>query len=119
MNDGLAIAIMILSLLAGAWCSVAAARNRWVDLTHLAALGLVEVALVIQAAIVVVRMAAGDRPVEFATFIGYLLSAVLTLPAAVGLGFMEKTRWGAVIMGAAAVVVAVLQLRLQQLWVLR
>jgi hypothetical protein len=54
--------------------------------------------------------------VELATFVGYLLTAVLFLPAAAALARMEPTKWGSVIMGAAALVVAVLSLRLLQTW---
>jgi thiamine transporter ThiT len=61
-------------------------------------------------------MAGGDRPAELATFIGYLVTAALMLPLAVVLSFMERTRWGAVIAGVAALTVAVLVLRLQQTW---
>jgi hypothetical protein len=39
------------------------------------------------------------------------------VPLVVVLSFMERTRWGSVIAGSGAVVVAVLVLRLQQVWV--
>ena len=50
------------------------------------------------------------------TFVGYLATAVLTVPAGVSVAFMEKTRYGSVIAGGAAVIVAVLALRLWQVW---
>ena len=62
------------------------------------------------------RLAMTCCAVELATFIGYLLTSVLFLPAALSLSFMERTRWGSVIAGSAALVVAVLTLRLQQVW---
>ena len=40
----------------------------------------------------------------------------LLLPAATVLAYMEQTRWGSVIMAVAGAVVAVLMLRLQQVW---
>lgn len=116
MESGLAIAIMIASLLVAGWCFVAVVRDRWLDLTHLAGLVLVEIILLVQAVVALVRIAGGDRPVEFGTFIGYLAVAALIVPLAVVLSLMERTRWGSVIAAVAALVVAVLTLRLQQVW---
>ena len=116
MYDGLSTAIMIGSLAVGVWCLVAAARDRWIDVTHLVGLALAEGALLVQAALALHAVGQGDRPGEFVTFLGYVATSVLALPAAVALSFMERTRWGAVIAGAAAIVAAVLTLRLRQVW---
>lgn len=117
MYQPLALAIIIVSLVVAAWCFVAARRDRWIDRSHLAGLILVEAALVAQAVLAVVRIAGGERPVQFVTFLGYLVTALIMLPLVTVLSFMERTRWGAVIAGAGAVVVAMLVLRLQQVWV--
>lgn len=114
--ERLLTAIMIVALLIGAWCFVAAARDHWIGRPHLVGLIALEAAVVAQAVVVVVRLAGGERPEEYATFLGYLVTSVVFLPLAVGLSFMERTRWGAVIAGGGCVVVAVLALRLQQLW---
>ena len=116
MNNGLAVAIMVASLLVGAACLVEAGRDRWLAAWHLAALAVVEIAVLVQVVLAVVALAGGDRPVEFATFVGYLIVTTLFLPAAVGLSMLERTRWGAVIAGSASLVVAVLMLRLVQTW---
>lgn len=116
MNDGLAIAIMIFSLLLGAWCLAATVRQRWLDLSHLVGLAALELALLTQAGFVIAGMAGGHRPTEFVTFIGYLVTSVLFVPLCVGLAAMERTRWGAAIAAGGCVVAAVLTLRLQQVW---
>jgi hypothetical protein len=116
MYAGLAIGLIITSLLVGAWCFVAAGRNRWLDLSHQVALALLEVGLLVQSVLALVRLAGGERPEELVTFVGYLITSVVFLPIAVVLSFMERTRWGAVIAGAGAIVEAVLVLRLQQVW---
>jgi hypothetical protein len=116
VHDRLELAIIVVSLLVGGWCFVAVARDRWLDVTHLAGLAAVELVLVIQAVVAIVRMAGGERPGTTVTFVGYLVTAVLVVPAGVGLSFMERTRWGSVIAGSAALVAAVLTLRLGQLW---
>lgn len=116
MYQGLAIFIGVAALLVAAWCFVAARRNRWIDWSHLIGLIVVETAIIAQAIAAAVRIAGGERPQDFVTFLGYLITAVVMLPLTVTLSFMERTRWGSVIAGAGAVVVAVLVLRLQQVW---
>jgi hypothetical protein len=116
VHDPLALAIEIGALIVGAWCFVAVARNRWIDVTHLVGLALVEGALLVQAALALAAIGSGQRPGEFVTFIGYLVTSILAVPAVVGLAVMERTRWGAVIAGAGAFVAAILTYRLQQVW---
>jgi hypothetical protein len=114
--DGPAYATIIVSLLVAAWCFVAASRDSWIDWTHLAGLALAEAAVVGQVVVAVARMIGGERPEQLATFLGYVIAAVALLPAAVGLSFMERTRWGSIIAGAGVLVLAVLVLRLLQVW---
>jgi hypothetical protein len=116
VNNGLAVAIMIASLLVGGVCLAAAARDRSLARWHFAALAVVEVGVLVQTVLAVVALVGGDRPVEFVTFIVYLIVTTLFLPAAVGLSILEPTRWGSVIAGVGSIVVAVLMLRLQQTW---
>lgn len=116
MNSGLAVGIIVASLLVGAWCLVLAGRDRFIGRAELTALGLVEAAVLVQVVLAVVALAGGDRPVELTTFVGYLIVAALFLPGAVVLARMEPTRWGSVIAGGAAIVTAVLVLRLIQVW---
>jgi drug/metabolite transporter (DMT)-like permease len=114
--QALTIPTMVVSFLVAAWCFVAARRDRWIDWSHLIGLILVEVAVIAQAIVAVLHIASGERPEHFVTFLGYLVTTVIMLPLVVVLSFMERTRWGSVIAGAGGIVVAVLVLRLQQVW---
>lgn len=116
MYRGLVIALVGASLLVGVWCLVAAGRDRWLGRGQLGGIAVVELALLAQAVVAAVRLWSGQRPEELVTFLGYLVSSVLTLPAAGVLSAMERTRWGSVIAGVGALVVAVLELRLIQVW---
>ena len=62
----------------------------------------------------VVALFRGERPDSVVTFVGYLIGAALILPAAGALAVFERTRWGATIVGVAALVLPVLVVRLQQ-----
>src|SRR5258705_12213488 len=60
----LALAIMLASLVVGAWCLVAAARDRFLSQAQYTALLVLAALVVVQALIATVRLIAGDRPVE-------------------------------------------------------
>jgi hypothetical protein len=53
------------------------------------------------------------------TFLGYLVAFLAILPVAAVLTKLEPTRWGAVILTVAALVLPVLILRINQLWLSR
>jgi hypothetical protein len=112
----LATVLVVMSLVVAAWCFVAAARDRFIDRSHLVGLALVELGLLLQVVVAAVRIVGGERPVELVAFIGYVAMAALMVPAAVVVALLERTRYGSVIAGAGSLVLAVLVLRLHQLW---
>lgn len=116
MVDALASAVIVASLLMAAWALLTAARNRLVTYIHLAGLAVVEVLVLAQVVVAVWQMVGGERPGSVVTFVGYLIGAALILPAAGALSVVERTRWGTVIVGIAALLLPVLVVRLQQIW---
>lgn len=116
MVDALAITIIVTALLAAAASGLMALLGRPPNLVQLAGLALVELVLVVQAVTAMGRMFTGDRPDQLATFVGYLLTAVLIPPLGALLGWSERTRWGSVIVAVACLVVPVMVVRLQQVW---
>jgi hypothetical protein len=118
MVDGLATAIIVSSLVVAAFSGLTALLDRPPGLPHLLGLAIVEAALLVQAVVAMGKLFTGDRPEGMATFIGYLLTAVLIPPLAGLLGWAERTRWGSAIIAAAFLVVPVMVLRLQQVWTL-
>ncbi|HET6213535.1 MAG TPA: hypothetical protein VFE14_11790 [Micromonosporaceae bacterium] len=116
MVDQLAIAVTVASLLVAVWAFVAVRRDRPAGRSHLAGLAVVELLMLVQAAVAIVRMAGGERPGSVPVFVGYLAAALLVPPGAGALAVLERTKWGAVVVAAGALVMAVLMLRLQQVW---
>jgi hypothetical protein len=114
--DGLATAVIVISLAAAAWTLVPAARDRPIGWSHLAALAVVELVLIVQVVFAVVKLAGGEQPRDLAVFIGYLVGSLIILPIGGFLGMAERTRWGAVVAGVACLVVPVLVMRMQQIW---
>lgn len=86
------------------------------DLT-VGALALILVLLIVQVVIAIIAPLAGNAPVGSALeFWVYLVSAVLIPPAAVVWALIERSRWSTVIMGIAALSVAVMVWRMQVIW---
>jgi hypothetical protein len=91
------------------------ARRR-IGLLHLGVAGVLELLLLVQAAVAVSAMVGGERPADTPTFLGYLAGIVL-VPVAGGLwARSEQTRWAGTVMAVAAAVVVVMAWRLLQLW---
>lgn len=92
------------------------AGRRPSDLT-VGALALVELLLVAQIVIAVVAPLAGNppsgSPLEYWV---YLVSATLLPPAAVVWALLERSRWSTVILGIAALAVAIMVWRMQVIW---
>lgn len=80
-------------------------------------LALVEVSLLVQLAVSVGMVLAGSQAVvSTLEYFGYLLVALL-IPLAGGIwALAERTRWSTVIMGAAALTISVMLVRMWQIW---
>lgn len=116
MIDVLAVIVTVVALAVAGWSLVTAALNRTVGVSHLAGLGVLEIALLVQAVVAVVKLAGGERPGEMIVFIGYLVACLLIPPAGAYCGLAERSRWGGVAVAVACLVVPVMIMRLQQLW---
>jgi hypothetical protein len=77
---------------------------------------LVEVAALVQVLVAIVQAVRGDRPNEVATFIGYALTSLLVPPVGALWALSDKSKWGTGAAGVASLVLAVLTLRMQQVW---
>lgn len=81
------------------------------------ALALLELLLVGQIVIAVIAPLAGNPPSgSLLEFWVYLISAALLPPAGVAWALVERSRWSTVIMGIAALAVAVMVWRMNVIW---
>ncbi len=116
MIDGLASAVEAVSLLVGLGTIALALADRR-PLTLLAyGLVLVEVAALVQVVVAIVQAVRGERPTEVATFLGYALTSLLVPPVGALWALSDKSKWGTGAAGVASLVLAVLTLRMQQVW---
>lgn len=116
MIDGLATGLIVASLVIAGWGLVTTALGRRTDVYQLAGLAAVELALLAQVVIAVVRIVGGDRPDAVVTFVAYLVGSLLVLPAGAAWSIAERSRWGPAVLVAACLVLAVVVVRLQQIW---
>jgi tRNA pseudouridine55 synthase len=86
------------------------------DLTN-GALALVELLLVAQLVVAIAAPAFGNEATgSVLEFYVYLISALLIPPAAIFWGLVERSRWSTVVLGVAALAVAVMVYRMLQIW---
>jgi len=114
--DALSATVIGAALLAAVWLAVLAVRARAPRRGTLAVLAAVELLVLVQAVAAGVLLARGERPDGVATFVGYHLAALLTLPAGVAWSVTDRSRWSPVVLTVACLTVAVLTVRLQQIW---
>lgn len=106
-----------LAVIAGLLCLVLGLIGRRPSDWSVGALALVELLLLAQVVIAIVSPLAGNPPTgSLLEFWVYLVSAVLLPPLAVGWALLERSRWSTVIMGVAALAIAVMVWRMQVIW---
>lgn len=117
MLDALTVAIGVAALLLAAWCGFAALRDQPTKDWHFIGMAVVALLAVVQLVVGVVQLAGGEKPDQGTTiFVAYLLGALACVPAAAFMSLAERTRWGSVTVAAGGVVLAVLEVRLFDIW---
>lgn len=115
MTPALTTGLVVAALVVAVWAVVQTVLGRRVSGPQLLVTAVVEVVLMVAAVVGVVRLGQADG-VDSITFIGYWLTAVLLLPVGAFWAIGERSRWGNGVLALAGAVVAVLVLRLEQIW---
>lgn len=105
------------AIAAGLLCVVLGLAGRRPSDLSVGALALIELLLIAQVVVAIVAPLSGNpalgNPLEYWV---YLVSAVLLPPAGVAWALIERSRWSTVVMGAAALAVAVMIWRMEVIW---
>lgn len=112
----MAYGVIGLALVATGWGIVTAIANRAPGQAQLLCAALLELVIVVQSVIGLVKIAAGFRPVAMATTVGYLIAIVILMPVAWFWANTERTRFSGVVLAIAAISVGAMTLRLIVLW---
>ncbi|MFJ3808201.1 hypothetical protein ACIPWE_17815 [Streptomyces sp. NPDC090073] len=117
MLNALTLVTGVAALLLAAWCGWAAYRDQPTKDWHFIGMAVVSLLAVIQLVVGIVQLARGEKPDQGTViFVAYLLGAFACVPAAGFMSLSERTRWGSVTASAGGVVLAVLEVRLYDIW---
>ena len=111
---------VVVAVAAGLFCIIAGLAGRRPSDWTVGSLALIELLLIVQVVIGIVAPLAGNPPTgSLLEFWVYLVSAVLLPIGAVVWALLERSRWSTVIMGVAALAVAVMVWRMQVIWTIQ
>jgi len=113
----LAYAVAALALVSMGWGLVTAVLDKPPGKAQLLYAAGLEVVVLVQSVVALVRLVGGFRPAETATTIGYLIGILVLVPVAFLWANTERTRFSGVVLAVAAAAVAAMTFRLVVLWV--
>lgn len=114
------IAQIVIACAAGAFALIAGLVGRRPSDYTVGALALVEALLVVQVIVAIVAPLTGNPPTgDLLEFWVYLVSAALLPIGAVLWALMERSRWSTVILGVAALAIAVMLWRMHAIWTIQ
>lgn len=116
MIDPLQTALIVVSLAFAAVAAVHVVLDRPTGGLLLGIAALLELGLLAQAIIGIGQLISGNRDVNGAVFVGYLLATLLFLPLATLWALGERSRGGTAVLVVAGLVLAVLVVRVEQVW---
>lgn len=117
MLDVLTILLAAAALALAVWCGFAAWRDQPTKDWHFIGMAVVALLATVQLVLGIVQLSRGQRPAQgTAVFVAYLLAAFACIPTVGYLSLAERTRWGSVTVAGGSVVLAVLELRLDDIW---
>ncbi len=112
----LQLALTALCLLSALWLVVLIVRDRTPDRFVLNALAVVEVGLVLNLILGIVRVTSEPGDVAVWEYVAYLVGVLLIIPAGVVWSLGERTRGGTAVLLAAALLVPFMFIRLADIW---
>ena len=117
MIDWFTTVQVTVAVIAGLLCLALGFAGRPPSDLSLGALALVELLLIVQLVAALIAPVAGNQPVgNMLEFYTYLISALLVPIAAGFWALVDRSRWSTVILGTAALAIAVMVYRMQQIW---
>jgi hypothetical protein len=112
----LQIALSVLSLLVVVLLVVLIVRDHRPGRVTYALLAVLELGLVAELVIGLARVFGDHEGVSVATYVGYLVGALVILPLAAGWAWAERTRSGTGVLLVGVLVLPVLFVRLHDIW---
>lgn len=112
----LGTAIIVGALLIAAWSGASALRRQDPLLVAMVLAVVTEVVILVQAVVAIVSSFRGEKADAPGVFYGYLIAVVLLLPATLMWARAERNQFGSLVILFGSLVLAVLIVRLQEIW---
>ncbi|OEU96732.1 hypothetical protein [Streptomyces oceani] len=117
MLTPLTVTLAVAALALAAWCGHAAYRDQPTKDWHFLGMAVVTLLALVQLVIGIVQLARGQEPADGTLlFVSYQIGIVCCVPVVALMSLTERTRWGSLTVAAGALVLAVLQVRLYDIW---
>lgn len=116
MTNLVAYGIALVATVIAAWAGWHTYRRRTFSNPLFYAIGAFEIVLIAALIGGSVALASTDRVVDGVLFVSYLVTLVVVPPAAVLWGIAEKSRWGTGVVVIAMLTIAVLAVRVLDIW---
>ena len=116
MVGWLSYTVIVIAVIAVIWGIVSTATRKPPGNAQFYWSFLTELAVIAQSVVGFIAVASGDGPTETATGIGYLIGILLLMPAGIWWAVVDRTRYSGLVMTIAGAAIAVMSLRLLQIW---
>jgi len=111
-----AVTVAVAALVVAAWSFILAARDKEPGKALLAGLAVVELLVIAQLVVGVVLLIDGGKPGSLATYLAYLIISLVVLPVGTLWALAERSRSSTAVLGVAGIAIAVMVLRLHEIW---
>jgi hypothetical protein len=106
-----------LALAVGLFCIILGLINRPPSWWSVGSVALVEALLLVQLVWSVFLVASGNQAKgDTVEYFGYIITALIVPPAAVGWAIIDRSRWSTVVLGVSGLTIAVMLARMWQIW---
>jgi hypothetical protein len=107
----------VVALAVGLFCIILGLINRPPSWWSVGSVALVEALLLVQLVWSIFLVASGNQAKgDTVEFFGYIITALIVPPAAVGWAIIDRSRWSTVVLGVSGLTIAVMLARMWQIW---
>jgi len=107
----------VVALAVGLFCIILGLINRPPSWWSVGSVALVEALLLVQLVVSIVLVASGNQAKgDTVEYFGYIITALIVPPAAVGWAIIDRSRWSTVVLGVSGLTIAVMLARMWQIW---
>jgi hypothetical protein len=107
----------VVALAVGLFCITLGLINRPPSWWSVGSVALVEALLLVQLVWSIFLVASGNQAKgDTVEFFGYIITALIVPPAAVGWAIIDRSRWSTVVLGVSGLTIAVMLARMWQIW---